>query len=265
MTLRETYEQSVEAYNNAVEARMADRKEKSRLCKEAGDAMDKAEIALMDSDEPREYTLNDGHGGEDTCFCSPSEIEEEWRDWMSNGEWGDDSETTWVSGWATDEFDRTHHYTYTIEPTEPECTEGDHKWRTPYSVVGGLKENPGVYGHGGGARGTEVCCHCGLYRIWDSWAQDPATGKQGLSSTEYREADDASLDYVWRCLANDAEDVPAPDGYTIARARGRNAMIVTRESDDEEVVIDETQDIRQVVDEGSWDCIVRHMPAEVDA
>ena len=52
-------------------------------------------------------------------------------------------------------------------------TEGDegHAWRSPHALVGGLKENPGVFGSGGGVTIHEVCVRCGLHRHTDTWDQ----------------------------------------------------------------------------------------------
>jgi hypothetical protein len=36
----------------------------------------------------------------------------------------------------------------------------------------------------------------GMYRVTDTWAQDYATGRQGLTSVEYREADDDSIEWI---------------------------------------------------------------------
>lgn len=79
-----------------------------------------------------------------------------------------------------------------VDPDEPECTAEAHVWRTPYSILGGLKENPGCWGHGGGVIQKSVCACCGKYRIEDSWAQDMETGEQGLNSVKYEEADEQS-------------------------------------------------------------------------
>jgi len=85
----------------------------------------------------------------------------------------------------------------TVYPSEPDCVEyHEHDWQSPYSVVGGCRENPGVYGHGGGVIITTVCRHCGKYMVEDSWAQDPETGQQGLDTIAYREADEASLAWI---------------------------------------------------------------------
>lgn len=73
----------------------------------------------------------------------------------------------------------------TLEPAEPECTDGEHDWQSPYEIVGGCKENPGVWGHGGGVRIHECCMKCGCERVTDTWAQDMNTGEQGLESVSY--------------------------------------------------------------------------------
>ena len=78
------------------------------------------------------------------------------------------------------------YHTVEIGPTEPDCAGGhEHEWTSPFEVVGGIRENPGCWGYGGGVIQHEVCPHCGLTRITDTWAQDPSTGEQGLTSVEY--------------------------------------------------------------------------------
>lgn len=80
-----------------------------------------------------------------------------------------------------------------VTPVEPSCTNPKgHDWRAPYSVLGGLKENPGVWGSGGGAIIKEVCANCGGYRITDTWATGP-NGEQGYVSIQYEDPDEASL------------------------------------------------------------------------
>jgi hypothetical protein len=83
------------------------------------------------------------------------------------------------------EVDRDSH-TVAIEPTEPDCDAGEaHDWASPQSIVGGIDENPGVQGHGGGVIATEVCLRCGCRRDTDTWAQCRETGEQGLTAVEY--------------------------------------------------------------------------------
>ena len=82
----------------------------------------------------------------------------------------------------------------------PDCSDGDpdsHDWQSPYSVLGGCKENPGVWGsQHGGVWYKEICKHCGLYRITDTGATDSSNGMR-CESVEYEDADEASLNYIW--------------------------------------------------------------------
>lgn len=39
-----------------------------------------------------------------------------------------------------------------------------HQWQRPLELVGGLKENPGVFDDGGKIRTVAVCCTCGKIR-----------------------------------------------------------------------------------------------------
>lgn len=76
----------------------------------------------------------------------------------------------------------------TLQPEAPKCLDGKrdtHDWQSPHAIVGGIKENPGVWGHGGGVKITEVCVRCGCGRHTDTWAQNPSTGEQGLESVRY--------------------------------------------------------------------------------
>lgn len=135
------------------------------------------------------------------------------REYVDTGDWGEITQTKWIDvrvwrvGYLLDAegdvvqitLDKDQH-TITLEPEVPECDgEHDHDWRSPYSVLGGLKENPGVWGHGGGLIIKEVCEHCGGYRVTDTWAQDRETAER-FESREYRDADDSSLAYVARRL-----------------------------------------------------------------
>lgn len=108
--------------------------------------------------------------------------------------------------------------TYAIDPPEPKCALADHDFRSPLSVVGGIDSNPGVYGHGGGIISTEVCSHCGLYLVTDTWAQNPENGEQGLNSVEYRPADANSLAYVVRRRLSTMYDIDDTDADTLDAA-----------------------------------------------
>lgn len=111
---------------------------------------------------------------------------------ISYGEWGEHEATIWIRG-RVDELDAagatvaSKTVVVGLDPEEPDCITGDHDWQSPYEILGGLRENPGVWGHGAGCIIHEVCMHCGAAQITDTWAQDPETGKQGLTSVRYEE------------------------------------------------------------------------------
>ena len=92
----------------------------------------------------------------------------------------------------------------TIEPEEPECADGHgHSWAAPFSLLGGLEENPGVCGHGGGVIIRRVCRHCGCYKVVDTGATNPSDGTP-MESVTYEEANDDSRAWVLRCAARAA-------------------------------------------------------------
>ena len=90
--------------------------------------------------------------------------------------------------------DRRESVKIAIDPEEPECIDDhDHEWKSPIEVVGGIKENPGVWGHGGSVTIHTICCHCGHSSPRRSLGARSVDGEQGLTSTEYREPDEESL------------------------------------------------------------------------
>lgn len=148
------------------------------------------------------YQVTDGNGD---ITIEAASAQAACQEWVDTGDWGSESKTTWVTCRATPLdaggkrlYDESESHTIEIPPTEPDCCAGSHDWATPYSVLGGLKENPGVWGNGGGVICTEVCRHCGRYQITDTWAQNPENGEQGLTSVEYRDADESSEAWLTR-------------------------------------------------------------------
>ena len=151
------------------------------------------------------YQVTDGNGD---IEIEAESAQDACQQYVDGGDWGSEAKTSWVRVTATEIADEVEDLdapepeseTYTIEipPTEPECCGGDHDWASPLSVVGGIKENPGVYGHGGGVICTEVCRHCGCYQITDTWAQNPENGAQGLTSVEYKDSDESSEAWLSR-------------------------------------------------------------------
>ncbi len=93
------------------------------------------------------------------------------------------------------------------------CHEGGHDYVSPFAVVGGIKDNPGVYGssHGGVSIHT-VCRYCGCHCHNDTGATDPSNGTR-CESTKYTALEDLDSDDQDRTLAwlqEENED----DGYT---------------------------------------------------
>lgn len=173
---------------------------------EAEAEIERALEAWRTSDEEREWAYGGeslGGGRERGHYARPSEIEGELRAWTKGGDW-DAEGTIWVRDYAwaaipyTGDIDEDSEVSVrvAIEQAEPECTEAEHDWQSPYEMLGGLKENPGVWGKGAGLIIRRVCAHCGKYRVIDTWAQDPETGEQGLESVGYESADEDSLAWV---------------------------------------------------------------------
>ena len=141
------------------------------------------------------YVCDDGNA---PVEISADSADEAAAVYVSAGDWGDHPTTIWVRVWVypeDDEDDRESHL-IPVHPEAPDCIDPhDHDWQSP-EWLGGCEENPGVWGHGGGAIIREVCARCGVYRRTDTWAQDPDTGEQGLESIEYLESDTASEMWV---------------------------------------------------------------------
>lgn len=126
--------------------------------------------------------------------------------YVEDGDWGEPESTEWihVRAWragyriedgALEEIEIDDEtYSIEIDTPEPDCDDDsdEHDWCSPFSVVGGIKENPGVWGHGGGVKITEVCRHCGTYRDTDTWATNRSDGTQGHTTIAYREPDEES-------------------------------------------------------------------------
>jgi hypothetical protein len=124
------------------------------------------------------------------------------EEYVADGDWGDDGGYVDVSAWrvgidGNGESVRVeeHSHIVDIETPEPECADGEtHDWQSPFEVLGGIKENPGVWGNGGGVMIREVCAHCGRYRVTDTWANRGA--EQGYTDVSYEDADESSMEWV---------------------------------------------------------------------
>jgi hypothetical protein len=132
------------------------------------------------------------------------------QEYVDDGDWGERGGTCWVTVYTypryyvgaerIDDPDDRESHAIPIEAKVPDCPEGEHEWCSPHSVVRGIKANPGVWGKGGGVVVHEVCRHCGVEQVTDTWAQDPSTGAQGLTSVTYHDldAEDHSCADAWR-------------------------------------------------------------------
>lgn len=153
-------------------------------------ALEAVRVAVVDSECPREWDLGEAGYHYDTVTAdSAAEALEiaisnvDRANYDTDGDLG----TIWIDVTVRcPETKEESSAKVTLEPEEPACSdERGHDWQSPYEILGGLKENPGVFGHGGGVIIRECCMRCGCGRTTDTWAQRPDTGEQGLRSVRY--------------------------------------------------------------------------------
>lgn len=174
-----------------------------------------------ESSKQPNYRIYDRTGGgvtEDIYAESLEDAIEQGREWILEGDWSDfqgtldcvvreivrydDSEDDGDAG-QIDERATADGQSYDcsaeVTAEEPDCDEAEddeHDWQSPYEVLGGLKENPGVWGSGHGqVKITVVCAKCGIYRTTDYGATQSSNGQQ-MTRVDYREADEASEAWV---------------------------------------------------------------------
>jgi hypothetical protein len=171
-------------------------------------AHDAAREAWLASDEPRDWEVRDGQAQDILHDVAPADAEAAIEAWLTDGDWDTSEGPLYLTAYAypidpttgTADGEGRVDGEATIEQDAPDC-EGDeeHTWRSPHSVVGGLRENPGVHGHGAGIIAREVCPHCGWYRVYESARQD-GSGRYH-EATSYAEPDEDSLAWVARRAA----------------------------------------------------------------
>ncbi len=165
----------------------------------ADDEMDSACAALRASDEPRMYTIRylDSSGVSTTVTCTPGELDAKVEADVRSGDYSGGEGTQYVDVLVTCIDGTEDRRTIVIEPEAPDCADGrEHDWQSPLALVGGIADNPGVWGHGAGIKIHEVCCHCGAHRHTDTWAQRRDTGEQGLREVSYAAPDADTLAWV---------------------------------------------------------------------
>jgi len=156
----------------------------------AEDHLREAQLELTGSDCPRQWELREEGFAYDTVTASSTEEAIEIaRGNVDRSNYSECEGTIWIDVCVTcEETGESESAAVTLEPDEPACAAGEHHdWCSPHDLVGGLEENPGVHGHGGGVIITEVCRHCACKRVTDTWAQNRDTGEQGLRSVSYEE------------------------------------------------------------------------------
>lgn len=144
-------------------------------------------------------------------YPNAATAEEAADEYVSDGDWGDCSSTSWVdvSAWQVgyyldDDGDITtiqlneDSFHIELDAVEPDCVSGNtHEWK---EVDGSLQ------GHGGGVTFRSYCTHCGIYCDTDTWAQD--AGVEGLRSESYSDGDDdSSLLILRNALQHDYESI----------------------------------------------------------
>ena len=154
--------------------------------------------------KPKRYEIREDSGASEIIEAdSLNDALDQARDWAADGSY---QERVMVTVWATP-LDRkgnrisceavSEEVEAGPEPEEPECAEGEeHDWCSPHEVVGGIKENPGVWSLGGTSMSfLTVCRHCGWYRtVLDRGSQrNPGELEE---ETSYEEPNEASLEWV---------------------------------------------------------------------
>jgi len=116
-------------------------------------------------------------------------------DWWMEGSWENKTEldifVQEINPWDDDMEFPMEWKTIEVgeDPPEPECTEDEHDWERPYEIVGGLKENPGVWSAGGTTMTFHsVCSHCGLHKHETQHGAQRNPGQ--LDTIEYRRGDE---------------------------------------------------------------------------
>lgn len=143
----------------------------------------------LDMGDMKTWHCHDGCGGEIECFGTTAR--EAAQEYVDECDWPPDLETWWCNVYVrhVDEDGEDDYYDrvkIAVDPEEPPClNDEDHDWQSPVEIVGGIRDNPGCYAHGGGVTHSYVCMRCGCGRTTNSWAQDMQDGTQGLDSIKY--------------------------------------------------------------------------------
>lgn len=151
---RSPYDDDVVACRDACDVAADAATDAESAAAEADAAATRAWEAWCNSDETRDYTVSDGNS-EWTIASRPSTVCETVK--------------------ATDVSDYDPTLSTWWLHLDVRCVEADEGYDVTVTV------EP----KGGGVVSTEVCGACGCERLTDTWAQDPMTGEQGLTSVAF--------------------------------------------------------------------------------
>lgn len=152
-------------------------------------------LEAQQRDLPRHYRTGDGTV--DNVFQATGAVEamDLAIDWWMEGSWENKTEldifVQEINPWDDDMEFPMEWKTIEVgeDPPEPECTKDEHDWERPYEIVGGLKENPGVWSAGGTTMTFHsVCAHCGLHKHETQHGAQRNPGQ--LDTIEYRRGDE---------------------------------------------------------------------------
>ena len=152
------------------------------------------------ADEERLIGALKEHTGGDWIRQQVDEDGDVWLEWVPSadqytGEIDDDAtfdnEDHDCSGTFSDELPECEADPEGLASTAAERDEAGHVWVSPYSLVGGLKENPGCWSGNGTTHITkEVCKICGCYKTeTDKGSQCHESEARVITEIEARDAD----------------------------------------------------------------------------
>lgn len=133
--------------------------------------------------------ISDGYDRQLIDAPDGTDLDEVARQWLADYEVGQIDSTVWLhsTAWSVgpdgEPEDEIGSATVAVDPPVPPCIVGqEHVWSPRAKVLA----------HVGGVIIQETCERCGVQRVTDTWAQDLATGTQGLRSISYsRQSEEA--------------------------------------------------------------------------
>lgn len=227
----------------------------------------------MSTNNKPNYRIYDCTGGgvtHDIYAASLDEAIDAGREWIEDGDWASEDGvirkgvtldacvrpiTTDEDGEDITDDQQENDCSGSYSDEEPECEsegpgddDGGHDWRSPYSLLGGLRENPGVWSRGGTVTVTKsVCACCGKYRT-ETDAGSQLDSGEPKSVVEYEDANEDSE--AWLVLIHEEDgwipqwlaeqlDRPPTTRYTEEQAK----EYVAEHTDDDDLDEDDLEHV----------------------